>query len=200
MTLWIHRNKVRVLSACMYFIGTMLISLNDSVVGNNSQVSSLFSDPSQGSQNSSARMDLSAFRADSLQPCTPVNNSVSVYFVLAFHHAEHVLQRPKQVSSALKSSSITASDKKKERQEKFKDKNERRYDWLLDIKDEQGKRAGDADYDPRTLYIPKAAWKEFTPFEKQFWEIKSKHWDKVVFFKKGKFYGKLVLVTTPCME
>jgi hypothetical protein len=99
-------------------------------------------------------------------------------------------QISKKVSSTLKSASITASDKKKERQEKFKDKNERRYDWLLDIKDEQGKRVGDPDYDSRTLYIPKTAWKEFTPFERQFWEIKSKHWDKVVFFKKGKFYGR----------
>lgn len=46
----------------------------------------------------------------------------------------------------------------------------------------------DPDYDPRTLHVPSTAWKGFTPFEKQFWEIKSKHWDKVVFFKKGKFY------------
>jgi DNA mismatch repair protein MSH6 len=38
------------------------------------------------------------------------------------------------------------------------------------------------------LYIPKQAWNSFTPFEKQFWEIKSKHWDTVVFFKKGKFF------------
>jgi DNA mismatch repair protein MSH6 len=84
---------------------------------------------------------------------------------------------------------MTASEKKKDRQDKFKDKNERRYEWLLDIRDEQGRRIGEPGYDPRTLYIPKSAWKEFTPFEKQFWEIKSQHWDKVVFFKKGKFYG-----------
>lgn len=44
------------------------------------------------------------------------------------------------------------------------------------------------DYDPRTLYIPPLAWTKFSPFEKQYWEIKCKFWDSVVFFKKGKFY------------
>ncbi|KAG8891562.1 DNA mismatch repair protein msh6, partial [Tulasnella sp. 417] len=28
----------------------------------------------------------------------------------------------------------------------------------------------------------------FTPFEKQFWEIKRNYWDTVLFFQKGKFY------------
>lgn len=46
----------------------------------------------------------------------------------------------------------------------------------------------DPAYDPRTLYIPKSAWGKFTPFEKQFWEIKCKLFDTMVFFKKGKFY------------
>ncbi|OUM61435.1 hypothetical protein PIROE2DRAFT_28032, partial [Piromyces sp. E2] len=63
-----------------------------------------------------------------------------------------------------------------------------RYSWLMDIRDENGKRPGEEDYDPRTLYIPPSAWKKFTPFERQYWEIKAKHWEKVVFFKKGKFY------------
>jgi DNA mismatch repair protein MSH6 len=49
---------------------------------------------------------------------------------------------------------------------------------------------GHPDYNPRTLFIPKSAWSKFTPFEKQFWEIKSQFFDTVVFFKKGKFYGK----------
>ena len=47
---------------------------------------------------------------------------------------------------------------------------------------------GHPDHDPRTLYIPPNAWKKFTPFEKQFWEIKCNYFDTVVFFKKGKFY------------
>lgn len=32
------------------------------------------------------------------------------------------------------------------------------------------------------------AWNKFSPFEKQYWEIKQKFWDTIVFFKKGKFY------------
>ena len=28
-------------------------------------------------------------------------------------------------------------------------------------------RPGDPGYDPRTLFVPPSAWKEFTPFEKQ---------------------------------
>ncbi|KAF9201562.1 DNA mismatch repair protein msh6, partial [Haplosporangium sp. Z 27] len=79
-------------------------------------------------------------------------------------------------------------DKKKERAAKFEEANSGRYKWLLDIKDEDGNPIGSPDYDPRTLYIPQRAWGEFTDFERQFWEIKGKHFDSVVFFKKGKFY------------
>ncbi|KAJ1983733.1 DNA mismatch repair protein msh6 [Dimargaris verticillata] len=60
--------------------------------------------------------------------------------------------------------------------------------WLVDIRDAEQRLPSDPEYDPRTLYIPASAWKGFTPFERQFWEIKSKHFDTVVFFKKGKFY------------
>lgn len=63
-----------------------------------------------------------------------------------------------------------------------------RYTWLADIRDIDGNKIGDKDYDPRTLYIPPLAWTNFSPFEKQYWEIKQKLWDTVVFFKKGKFY------------
>ncbi|KAI7879177.1 hypothetical protein K492DRAFT_217243 [Lichtheimia hyalospora FSU 10163] len=63
-----------------------------------------------------------------------------------------------------------------------------RYPWLVDIKDAEGNRPGDENYDPRTLYVPSSHWSKFTPFERQFWEVKSKNWDSVVFFKKGKFY------------
>lgn len=59
---------------------------------------------------------------------------------------------------------------------------------MVDIKDADGNPPGHPDYDPRTLYIPPSAWNKFTPFEKQYWEIKSQHYNQVVFFKKGKFY------------
>ncbi|PWY86004.1 DNA mismatch repair protein Msh6 [Aspergillus heteromorphus CBS 117.55] len=65
---------------------------------------------------------------------------------------------------------------------------EARYAWLANIRDIDGHPIGHPDHDPRTLYIPPLAWSKFSPFEKQYWEIKQKFWDTVVFFKKGKFY------------
>jgi DNA mismatch repair protein MSH6 len=63
-----------------------------------------------------------------------------------------------------------------------------RYPWLAKIKDIDGNSPDHPDYDPRTVYIPPLAWSKFSPFEKQYWEIKQKFWDTIVFFKKGKFY------------
>lgn len=71
---------------------------------------------------------------------------------------------------------------------KFNKQNEERYQWLVDERDAQRRPKSDPEYDPRTLYIPSSAWNKFTPFEKQYWEIKSKMWDCIVFFKKGKFF------------
>lgn len=65
---------------------------------------------------------------------------------------------------------------------------EDRYPWLANIRDIDGNPVGHPEYDPRTLYIPPLAFARFSPFEKQYWEIKQKFWDTVVFFKKGKFY------------
>ncbi|KIW98700.1 uncharacterized protein Z519_00361 [Cladophialophora bantiana CBS 173.52] len=65
---------------------------------------------------------------------------------------------------------------------------EHRHAWLEDIRDMDRNPPGHPDYDPRTLYIPPMAWSKFSPFEKQYWEIKQKFWDTIVFFKKGKFY------------
>jgi DNA mismatch repair protein MSH6 len=65
---------------------------------------------------------------------------------------------------------------------------EKRYPWLAHMQDADRNPPEHPDYDPRTLYIPPGAWAKFSPFEKQYWEIKCKFWDTVVFFKKGKFY------------
>jgi len=65
---------------------------------------------------------------------------------------------------------------------------EQRYSWLADVRDMDGNRPGEPDYDPRTIYVPPGAMSSFTAFEKQYWEIKQKYWDTIVFFKKGKFY------------
>ncbi|KAI1474178.1 DNA mismatch repair protein Msh6 [Daldinia eschscholtzii] len=65
---------------------------------------------------------------------------------------------------------------------------EERYPWLANIKDINRNPPGHPDYDPATVYVPPPAWNSFSAFEKQYWEIKQKLWDTVVFFKKGKFY------------
>jgi len=65
---------------------------------------------------------------------------------------------------------------------------EERYPWLANILDANKNPPGHPDYDPSTLYIPPSAERNFSPFEKQYWEIKKNLWDTVVFFKKGKFY------------
>ncbi|CCK71717.1 mismatch repair ATPase MSH6 KNAG_0H03020 [Huiozyma naganishii CBS 8797] len=70
----------------------------------------------------------------------------------------------------------------------FNKQNEERYHWLVNEKDAQGRPPSDPEYDPRTLAIPSSAWGKFTPFEKQYWEIKCQMWDCIVFFKKGKFF------------
>ncbi|AMD22202.1 HGL138Wp [Eremothecium sinecaudum] len=71
---------------------------------------------------------------------------------------------------------------------KFAKVNEERYQWLVDERDEDGRSPSDPDYNPRTLFIPDSAWASFTAFERQYWEIKSKMWDCIIFFKKGKFF------------
>lgn len=65
---------------------------------------------------------------------------------------------------------------------------EDRYPWLANIRDKEKRAPGDPEYDPRTIFIPPMAWAKFSPFEKQYWEIKQNLWDTIVFFKKGKFY------------
>jgi DNA mismatch repair protein MSH6 len=70
----------------------------------------------------------------------------------------------------------------------FKQKNAERYAWLEFPKDAQKREPSDPDYDPRTLHIPGQDYRKFTDFEKQYWDVKSKHFNAVVFFKKGKFY------------
>ncbi|KIJ41375.1 hypothetical protein M422DRAFT_172322, partial [Sphaerobolus stellatus SS14] len=61
------------------------------------------------------------------------------------------------------------------------------FSFLVDVRDKDKNRPGDSNYDSRTLYIPPSAWKNFTPIEKQFWEIKQNYFDTVIFFQKEKF-------------
>jgi DNA mismatch repair protein MSH6 len=65
---------------------------------------------------------------------------------------------------------------------------EKRHSWLAIRLDADKNPVGHPDYDPRTLYIPPHSLNALSAFEQQYWKIKSKFMDTVVFFKKGKFY------------
>jgi len=54
--------------------------------------------------------------------------------------------------------------------------------------DKNKKKIGEPGYDPTTLFIPASNWQDFTPGMHQFWEIKQDHFEKIFFFKLGKFY------------
>lgn len=62
---------------------------------------------------------------------------------------------------------LTAAEQREAGKKADKKLAEDPYSFLLDVKDKDGVRPGEANYDARTLFIPKSAWKEFTPFEKQ---------------------------------
>ncbi|SPO26840.1 related to MSH6 - DNA mismatch repair protein [Ustilago trichophora] len=94
--------------------------------------------------------------------------------------------RPGPSSASL--SHLTKAERRVIEEKRKKAENEQAYSFLVDLRDKDGNRPGDVEYDSRTVYIPKSAWKDFTPFEEQFWRIKQNHWDTVLFFQKGKFY------------
>ncbi|GAA5966543.1 hypothetical protein JCM3765_000953 [Sporobolomyces pararoseus] len=100
--------------------------------------------------------------------------------------------RPSLKSSASGSGGVsaikTAAELSKEKEKQQKKANETAYGFLAKPKDADGIPHSEPGADPRTLYIPSSAWKTFTPFEKQFWEIKQNHFDTVLFFQKGKFF------------
>lgn len=56
------------------------------------------------------------------------------------------------------------------------------------IKDTSMRSLKDPQYNPRTLYVPEAFMKQLTPAMYQWWQLKSDHFDCVLFFKVGKFY------------
>ncbi|TDL25149.1 DNA mismatch repair protein Msh6 [Rickenella mellea] len=82
---------------------------------------------------------------------------------------------------------LTAAEQRAIGKKSEKKSNEDAFEFLKDVRDKDKNRPGEPGYDPRTLYIPSKAWNNFTPFEKQFWEIKQNHYDTVLFFQKGKF-------------
>ncbi|XP_015966496.1 DNA mismatch repair protein MSH7 isoform X1 [Arachis duranensis] len=65
-----------------------------------------------------------------------------------------------------------------------------RFEWLdpSRIKDASGRRPNDPLYDRTTLYIPPDALKKMSASQKQYWSVKCKYMDVMLFFKVGKFY------------
>ncbi|KZT23633.1 DNA mismatch repair protein Msh6 [Neolentinus lepideus HHB14362 ss-1] len=112
--------------------------------------------------------------------------------------AKKTKSRAKVARPALKSSNetgrrssdafLTAAEQRMQAQKNEKKSTEEPFAFLVNPRDKDGLRPGEPGYDPRTLFIPRSAWKEFSPFEKQFWEIKQNHFDTVLFFQKGKFF------------
>ncbi|TGO50936.1 hypothetical protein BOTNAR_0374g00060 [Botryotinia narcissicola] len=95
--------------------------------------------------------------------------------------------QPRQAKSSRISKTPNSSGKKiKEKASKTDPK--QRYEWLANERDIDRNPPGHPDYDPRTLFIPPMAFNNFTPFEAQYWKVKQKCWDTILFFKKGKFY------------
>ncbi len=60
--------------------------------------------------------------------------------------------------------------------------------WLVDILDMDQNPPSHPDYDPRTLFIPKAAMDRFQPFDKWYWVLKQRLWDTIVFVQIGNQY------------
>ncbi|KAL6848057.1 hypothetical protein ACP4OV_022185 [Aristida adscensionis] len=65
-----------------------------------------------------------------------------------------------------------------------------KFEWLnpFTIRDANRRRPNDPLYDKATLFVPPDALRKMSTSQKQYWNIKSKYMDVVLFFKVGKFY------------
>lgn len=71
-----------------------------------------------------------------------------------------------------------------------------RHPWSVNIRDANKRPPSHPDYDKTTLYVPSSELNSYrgtkhgglSPFQRQFWSIKSANYDTIIFFKKGKFY------------
>lgn len=59
--------------------------------------------------------------------------------------------------------------------------------WSVDVRDSKKRKKGDEGYDPTTLFIPRNVLEKMSPFQRQFWELKSRYYDTMLFVKKGAF-------------
>ena len=56
------------------------------------------------------------------------------------------------------------------------------------LRDKSGRKVDHPEYDSSTLLVPQEFLKKTTPGMQQYWNIKKDNFDKVIFFKLGKFY------------
>jgi DNA mismatch repair protein MSH6 len=56
------------------------------------------------------------------------------------------------------------------------------------LRDKNMNRPSDQNYDPTTLHVPAKAWKQMSSCMIQYWRLKQNNFDKLIFFKLGKFY------------
>jgi DNA mismatch repair protein MSH6 len=96
-------------------------------------------------------------------------------------------EHPERLNEKLRETPKSTSSKST-KQKAHKTEPDKRHTWLAHPVDADRVPIGHPDFDPRTLYIPPVALRALSPFEQQYWEIKSKFMDTIVFFKKGKFY------------
>eukprot|EP00887_Chlorella_sp_A99_P008065 scaffold12.g8065.t1 len=66
---------------------------------------------------------------------------------------------------------------------------QQRWPWLQHRCDAQGRGPGDPAFDPRTITIPATAWaNELQGVWGQYWRIKQRRMDEILFFQEGNFY------------
>lgn len=56
------------------------------------------------------------------------------------------------------------------------------------LRDAEGRKPGDDDFDPCTLLLPPSVRAKLTPTMRQYWDVKSKHMDMIIVMKVGSFY------------
>ncbi|KAF4364558.1 hypothetical protein G4B88_012140 [Cannabis sativa] len=88
-----------------------------------------------------------------------------------------------------KCSNAVNADLSGDASERFSIREAKKLHFLGDERrDANRRRPGDPNYDPKTLFLPPIFVKSLSDGQRQWWEFKSKHMDKVLFFKMGKFY------------
>lgn len=72
-------------------------------------------------------------------------------------------------------------------QSRLSDK-EKRWSWLADRRDANGRSPTDPEYDSNTLYIPVKELMALSPTRRQYWMFKRQHMCTVLFFQVGSFF------------